>query len=202
MRSAEKEVQELENKAREAAGLPVENAEGGDSLPPIELPDYKVMLEQMRTDKKKRSEAERQQLEEKVAEVTGQMKEIQDRLKVLTDPGLEIAAASPVRSPIRSPLHSPDPAIPEKEADSVVAEKENAFQTAADETEEGDVAQSDENGAPGPPDGKYKEFPAYDGSEPPKECKKAFTHFCQHMRREVKASLDPTERKNKVSKTI
>ena len=43
-----------------------------------------------------------------------------------------------------------------------------------------------------------KTFPDYDPSEQPKECKKAFTHFCVHTRREVKASLDPEDMGDKV----
>ena len=47
-------------------------------------------------------------------------------------------------------------------------------------------------------EGPPKTFPDYDPAEPPKECKKAFTHFCVHTRKEVKASLDPEEREDKV----
>ena len=54
----------------------------------------------------------------------------------------------------------------------------------------------DSNGAIGP-DGTFVEFPEYDGSEQPKEPKKAFTHFCINTRKEVKQSLNPSERKDK-----
>ena len=47
------------------------------------------------------------------------------------------------------------------------------------------------------PDGEMMEFPGYDGTEPPKECKKPFTHFCVHTRKSVKETLDPSERKDK-----
>jgi len=40
-------------------------------------------------------------------------------------------------------------------------------------------------------------FPEYDGKEPPKENKKAFTHFCYGTRREIKNSLEPHLRKDK-----
>jgi len=40
-------------------------------------------------------------------------------------------------------------------------------------------------------------FPEYDGSEEPKEPKKAFTHFCYGTRKEVKESLPTGKRKNK-----
>lgn len=58
----------------------------------------------------------------------------------------------------------------------------------------------DEGGAIGP-DGEFVPFPDYDGSEPPRDRKKAFTHFCNGTRREVKKSLDPAMRKNKARKT-
>ena len=69
----------------------------------------------------------------------------------------------------------------------------------------GDVTSGTENGgnghllsgAPGP-DGTMVDFPEYDGAEPPRECKKAFTHFCNGTRKEVKASLPPEERRDKV----
>lgn len=56
----------------------------------------------------------------------------------------------------------------------------------------------DEPGAIGP-DGEFVKFPEYDGEEEPRENKKAFTMFCNATRKEVKHSLSPTERKNKVS---
>lgn len=52
-------------------------------------------------------------------------------------------------------------------------------------------------GAPGP-NGDMVAFPEYDASEPPRDHKKAFTLFCNATRREVKASLDPASRKDKV----
>lgn len=50
------------------------------------------------------------------------------------------------------------------------------------------------------PDGEFVPFPEYDQLEPPNECKKAFTHFCNGTRKEVKRSLDPMLCKNKVKK--
>jgi hypothetical protein len=52
-------------------------------------------------------------------------------------------------------------------------------------------------GATGP-DGDFVEFPDYDGVDEPRECKKAFTLFCTATRRDVKKSLDPVSRKDKV----
>jgi SWI/SNF-related matrix-associated actin-dependent regulator of chromatin subfamily A member 5 len=45
-------------------------------------------------------------------------------------------------------------------------------------------------------------FPDYDLSEPPKDAKKMFTHFCIQSRRDVKASLHPEERKDKVRTVV
>ncbi len=49
------------------------------------------------------------------------------------------------------------------------------------------------------PGGGFVKFPEYDGEDEPHENKKAFTLFCKSTRREVKNSLSPSERKNKVS---
>lgn len=196
MRFAEKEVEQLELKAREEAGLPVEPADEGGTLAPVDLPAYSIMRKQLRVRKKKQAEADKLQLEEKVAEVEGQMKEVQDRLKILTGPGP--GGASPVRE------HS------EKE-ENVASEKENnhharkaasaAVENGKDGTPEENSRYDNDNGAIGP-DGQFVEFPSYTGTEPPRECKKAFTHFCLHTRKEVKASLDQNERKNKVRQSI
>ena len=61
-----------------------------------------------------------------------------------------------------------------------------------------DFNDKDSKGAIGP-DGVFVEFPPYDGSEPPRDCKKAFTLFCTGTRKEVKKSLDPASRKDRVS---
>jgi hypothetical protein len=52
------------------------------------------------------------------------------------------------------------------------------------------------------PDGDFVEFPDYDGVDEPRECKKAFTLFCTANRRDVKKSLDPVSRKDRVSYRI
>ena len=190
MRAAEKEVEQLEMKAREEAGLLTEPAEEGGALPPIELPEFSIMREQIRIRKKKKTEAERKQLEEKVAEVEGQLKEVQDKLKALNDSTYEVTS-SPKRD--------------EKDDNNVASEKENHESRNSNstttingkDTPSADAPQDSESGAIGP-DGDFVEFPPYSGTEPPKEFKKAFTHFCLRTRKEVKASLDPSERKNKV----
>jgi hypothetical protein len=55
---------------------------------------------------------------------------------------------------------------------------------------------SQATGAPGP-DGNVLDFPEYDGEEEPKNNKKAFTLFCNSVRKEVKAALPLEKRKNK-----
>jgi len=55
----------------------------------------------------------------------------------------------------------------------------------------------DEHNEEETPQGPPSTFPDYDPSEPPKEAKKMFTHFCIQSRRDVKASLHPEERKDK-----
>jgi hypothetical protein len=57
---------------------------------------------------------------------------------------------------------------------------------------------ANENGAIGP-DGTFVDFPEYDGSEEPRECKKAFTLFCTSTRKQVKRSLPHEHRKDRVS---
>jgi len=53
------------------------------------------------------------------------------------------------------------------------------------------------DGAQGP-DGEFVHYPHYDGTEEPKEARRAFTLFCSGSRREVKESLDADSRSNKV----
>jgi len=55
----------------------------------------------------------------------------------------------------------------------------------------------DDSGAIGP-DGSFVPFPDYDGTEPPTECKKAFTLFCKKKKRVVKAELSEEDRRDKV----
>lgn len=173
MKAAEKEVEHLEKKAREEAGLPSE-AEEGSALPPVELSSFKEMQRKMRRQKRLESEKEKQQLEQNVEEIESKMKEIQDRLKEL----------------------SKDPSEEQKEnvsRNGAVSKKRKS------EEEERPIAQEEVDetrGAIGP-DGDFVEFPEYDASQPPKEAKKAFTHFCVSTRKEVKASLDEERRRKK-----
>lgn len=176
MRASVKEVEDIEKKAREAAGLPTVAAEG-EELPPIDLPPYKDMKRRERETKRTEMDKERSQLEQTMEEVETQMKEIQDRLKEL---GRD---------------------IPQDQKENVIRNGGSHIKKRPrpdDEPSEPDSQESpeDANGTTGP-DGTIVEFPEYDGSEPPKEPKKAFTHFCINTRREVKQSLDPVERKDK-----
>lgn len=56
--------------------------------------------------------------------------------------------------------------------------------------------QNDEKGAIGP-DGTFLPFPDYEGNAEPKLNKKAFTLFCNSIRKEVKSALPPEKRKKK-----
>ena len=96
MKAAEKEVEQLERKAREDAGLVTEdekNSDGdgdGDSQeraapPPIALPKFKTLRAQKRKAAQREEEAERQQLEEKVLDLEEQIRVIQDRMKELNE---------------------------------------------------------------------------------------------------------------------
>jgi hypothetical protein len=189
MKFAEKEIEQLEMKAREEAGLAFESSEEGRTLPPIKLPEFSIMREQLRIRKKKQSEVDKKQLEEKVAEVEGQLQEVQDKLKALNDNCLAITS-----SPMREASEKANNAASEKENHQ---SRDSVGKNGYDDTGTSDIPPDNENGAVGP-DGKFVEFPDYTGTEPPKESKKAFTHFCLHTKKEVKASLDLTERKNKV----
>lgn len=180
MRAAVKEVEDLEKKAREAAGLPTV-AEEGQELPPIQLPMYKEMKRLERETKRLEMDKERAELEQSVEELETNMKEIQDRLKELSRDIVPEEQKENVVVPVRNggspakkrPRHAEEPATPAQEE-----------------------PQEDENSALGP-EGDIVPFPEYDGSEPPKEAKKAFTQFCISTRKEVKQSLNPAERKDK-----
>jgi hypothetical protein len=193
MRAAEKEVEFLERKAREDAGLPTEPETEGEDLPPIELPKFRVMENQRRLNKTSQAGIERKQLEEKVEEIEIQMRQVQDRLKALNEPGNSGSNGTRIHFDATDEIL---PSEKEKENDSRNASGDAA--TISDHVEGEDVVIVREDGAPGP-GGDFIQYPAYDGNEPPLECKKPFTHFCVKTRTDVKASLDPSERKDKVS---
>eukprot|EP00934_Nitzschia_sp_Nitz4_P004538 Nitzschia sp. Nitz4//scaffold162_size51285//15820//20464//NITZ4_006968-RA/size51285-processed-gene-0.20-mRNA-1//1//CDS//3329537970//4528//frame0 len=173
MRAAVKEVEDLEKKAREMAGLPTE-AEEGKTLEPVELPSYKEMKRRELDTKRVERDAKRKQLEASVEGLESKMKEIQDRLKELSRDPSEFRKENVVQNGSSAPKKRSRP--PEVEND--------------------DVPTAETTGALGP-DGSMVDFPDYDGSEPPRQAKKAFTHFCSSTRREVKALLSPEERSDK-----
>lgn len=191
MKAAEKEVEQLERKAREDAGLPVEPEEEGVELPPIKLPNFRQMQRQQRVAKQQQTETQRKQLEEKVDELEDQLRQVELRLKELNElrPG-----DSFVKSDENHVRHGKEKKSRRGDAESepAAAAQSHVEEEAQDECVEG--------GAIGP-DGTFVEFPEYDASEPPKDYKKAFTHFCNATRREVKASLSPAERKDKVRRS-
>ena len=169
MKFAEKEVEYFEQVTREAAGLPTE-APPGQELPPIELPKFRVLQQQLRRGAKEKHEEVRRELQDKVTDLESQINALQMRLK-------EVNSGAAVRStPVRSgaastPRHTP---VPDPPAD----------------------AKSSKAGANGG-DGTFVAFPEYDGSEAPVDWKKPFTQYCLQTRREVKASLDPDQRRDK-----
>lgn len=178
MRAALKEVEHLERKAREDAGLPVEAGEG-EQLPPVVLPRFREMNKQMRDKKREEREKERAELQQKVEELESQMKAVQDRLKELSK--------------------GPDD---QKENISRNGDSHKKRRSSVDEdvgrtTPVTETIQFDESKGALGPDGTVVDFPEYDGSEPPKEPRKAFALFCNGTRKEIKAALQPHERKDK-----
>jgi SWI/SNF-related matrix-associated actin-dependent regulator of chromatin subfamily A member 5 len=179
MKAALKEVEFLEKKVREDMGLPAEASEGV-IIPPITLPKFKDIQKNNRAKKMAEREKEKKSLEEKVETLEQQIEEIQNRLKQLSkDPDsqkkklLQNEESFTKQEPSRVVPISPPIAVVEESIDF-------------DETK----------GAIGP-QGDYVEFPHYDGSETPKEPRKAFAQFCQRTRKSVKNSLEPQDRRNK-----
>lgn len=179
MKAAEKEVEQLEKKAREEAGLPTEPESEGRQLPPIQLPKFHVVQRQRRLALKAKIETEKSTLESKVAEIEAQIKAAQTRLRELNE-GSTVALVTSTPG---------DESPTTTKVDRAVSPVKSA------QVEE--HGEDDDNGAVGP-EGSYVEFPEYDGSEAPADWKKPFTHYCTRTRKDVKASLDPSERKDKV----
>lgn len=174
MNAAKKEVEFYEEITREAAGLPTQPEEG-KTLPPIELPKFRILQRQLRASAKSAHEKTRKELEDKVADLEAQINAFQARLK-------EINSGAPARpAPARSSAASTPRVTPVPVASEPDPPKEKAPETP---------------GAPGA-DGSFHAFPEYDGNEAPADWKKPFTLFCVQTRREVKASLNPDERRDK-----
>lgn len=162
-------------------GLPVE-AEAGATLPPITLPKFKDIQKKIRAKKMAEREKEKKNLEEKVESLEHQIEEIQDRLKELSkDPDSQKESLS----------RNGDSSYTKREATHAVPVSPHPAAA-----EESAAHEDTSKGATGP-GGDFVEFPPYDGSEPPKDPKKAFAQFCQRIRKSVKNSLGPEERRNK-----
>ena len=182
MRSALKEIEFLEKKYREDAGLLVDEMDAA-KLPPIVLPKFQDIQKRVRLEEKEKREKEKKNLEEKVENLEVQMKDIHDRLKQLSreqDGQKENVSQNVSSAEQRSSLEEDTiESSPSTSENAVVAES-------LDETK----------GATGPCN-DFIEFPKYDGSDPPREPRKAFAQFCRKTREEVKDSLGPEDRKDK-----
>lgn len=103
MKASEKEVEQLEKRAREEAGFMIEEEKKGENdgdwnteLHPVELPNFKTMRAQMRCKAREDAESKRVELEGKVKEIDEQMAEIQERLKILNEFTRETASNSTI----------------------------------------------------------------------------------------------------------
>lgn len=177
MRAAEKEVEAMEKQVVEEAekeGRPLPSGE-------IKLPMFKELQAKKRAEAEKKFLEERAELEKNVSDIDKQILEIQKALR-------DIDGVQTIDSFFR-----PKTDQSEKKHIGVDKGKKRKSSGDSDDGGEGKVA-----GAAGP-GGEFVEFPEYDGEEEPNENKKAFTLFCKRTRKEVKNSLSPSERKNKVS---
>jgi hypothetical protein len=186
MKGAEKEVEQLERKAREDAGLPVEPSTELEELPPIKLPKFRVIQARYRKEEREKAWKERELLQKNVSDLERQIKEIKDKLRALNE-GSSISRVCPEGDPAVPPATPREKKRPRGEAAKASVGEEQ--QTSETEGQDGAVG----------PDGDFLPFPEYYGKEEPAEWKKPFTHFCNHTRREVKQSLDSLARKDKVS---
>ncbi len=177
MKAALKEVEFLEKKIREDRGLPIE-AQEGTVLSPIKLPTFKEIQRDIRAKKLSEREREKKNLEDKVENLEHQIEEIQNRLKQLS----------------RDPDNQKENFL--GNGDSVLKEESSRAVLVSPPAAVEDEDLDETKGALGP-EGDFVEFPSYDGSEPPKEPRKAFAQFCQRNRKSVKNSLDPEDRRNK-----
>ena len=172
MRAAEKEVEAMEKQM-------VEDAEReGKSMPEgeIKLPMFNELQAKKRVDAERKFAEERKTLEKNLSDIENQILEVERRLNQLDG------------------VQSIKPFV-QKKAD-VPKNDENNKKRKISEVESQEEGR--EGGAIGP-EGKFVPFPDYDGTEEPHENKKAFTLFCKNTRKEVKNSLSPSQRKNKVS---
>uniref|UniRef100_A0A7S2V7T2 Chromatin-remodeling complex ATPase chain n=1 Tax=Entomoneis paludosa TaxID=265537 RepID=A0A7S2V7T2_9STRA len=182
MKAAEKEVEHYERQEREAAGLPAEAAEG-EELAPIVLPKFHELQRRTISAKKTKSERERKGLQDKVTELEDEINALQNRLKEITSTGSRaISRSGPPAKLVSNSSETPPKDAPEIE-----------------EVQEADAVDEGHGKVPGAigGDGEFAPFPEYDPSVAPAEWRKPFAHFCNSTRKDVKKSLDPSERKDK-----
>jgi hypothetical protein len=185
MKAAEKEVEQLERIVREATGFTFGPGHEGKGLPPIKLPQFRVLQRQRLEAQRSKGETERRELEEKVAEIEAQIRSAQDRLKALNEGS---------QGSIRVTSTSDDKIVSRGKTDiESLDDKQSELDNKVDTKNNGQY----DSGAIGP-GGEFMEFPPYSGNEPPHEWKKAFTQYCNSTKKDLKASLPPEERKNKV----
>lgn len=167
MRAAVKEVEDLEKRASEA----VQIVDGKLSS----LMSVKELKQKERESKANEMNREREKLEQNVEHLELLISDIQSRLKEL----------------------SKDPNENKSVVDSSAHLKESRKRSRSTHETGENVANGMENDSDLGPDGTQVAFPEYDGSEPPKEARKAFTHFCIKNRKEIKRSLPEGGRKDK-----
>lgn len=177
MKAAEKEVEQLERRYREDNGLPTEPDQSG-VLAPVQLPKHRVLLRQKIQKERAEAEQHHNELKNKVDDLSAQISSLQGRLKELND-GAFVPRVYPDEK-------DEDPKRQAKIEDHSPSKIERKEVTSAKENDNGGIVQ-----------GNFVEFPKYDGTEPPVDWKKPFTQFCIRMRKEVKQSLSPEDRKDK-----
>jgi hypothetical protein len=182
MRFAEKEVECMEKQA-------VEEAEkDGRTLPPgeIVLPTFKELQAKKRAEAEKKFLEERALLEKNMSDIDKQILQIQKALRDID--GVQTIDSFFVKAD-------------KSEKNNCLDEsKKSRLEDASKKRKAGDLDNGREGKSAGAvgPEGDFVEFPEYDGEEEPHESKRAFTLFCKRTRKEVKNSLSPSERKDKV----
>lgn len=183
MRFALKEVDHLEKKIREADGMSMDESVQKDDLPPVLLPRFKEMKKLVLDKAREEKELQQRLLTEKVESLEKEIQDIQDSLKMLSKEPQNNNTNNNIKN--NDVVSTPDvSAVPR-----AITEDTKPKATAAPSYDETKGAIC--------PTGEFFEFPEYDGKDPPKEAKKAFAVFCNQNRKQVKNTLDESERKNK-----
>lgn len=182
MRFSEKEVEFMEKQAVEEA------AKEGRILPPgeIVLPSFKELQAKKRAEAEKKFLEERALLEKNMSDIDNQIFQIQKALRDID--GVQTIDSFFVKTDKSENKNCRDEF------------KKSSLEDASKKRKAGDLDDGREGKSAGAvgPDGDFVEFPEYDGEEEPHESKRAFTLFCKRTRKEVKNSLSPSERKDKV----